>query len=308
MEKSASHKHPVCKKVVLEKSEVQEFHKKHPQKEYKAHIPEGVKVAKDAKPKSVWHAPSKHAVESAPPGTKEPVKSVVESSGVSVAPDEYPYRAIGMLFFGGQTFDFENPTGSVTAALVGPKMIVTAASQIPFSTDGEFWLRFVPGFNDGNEPHGSAFVTHYYGYLDSYTTANNNYVVMELDSPLGSTCGWLGCYANQSSAEYLEYQNWNTVGYPGLAPISFQGLPIERDDVGSEANRKDFFALQLFTATDAPGWYGAPLYGTPADETGGPFVIGVLSGNFEYDGTSYIVYAGGEDLLSLVIWAVANYS
>jgi hypothetical protein len=33
-----------------------------------------------------------------------------------------------------------------------------------------------------------------------------------------------------------------------------------------------------------------------------------VSGNFEYEGTSYIVYAGGEDLLSIVRWAYENYS
>ncbi|KAN0108593.1 hypothetical protein V8E51_008335 [Hyaloscypha variabilis] len=283
MEKSASHKHPVCKRVLLEKKDVQEFLEKHPQKEHAAHIPEGAKVAKDAKPKPVQH------------------------DTTSVAPNEYPYNVIGKLFFGGESFDRENPDGSVTAALVGPNIIVTAASQIPFDTAG-LWLRFVPGFNDGNEPFGSAFVINSYGYLDSSATTNYNYVVMELDTPLGSTCGWLGTYANQSSAEYLEYQNWNTVGYPVQAPILLQKLLIERDDVGGEANRKDFFAKQDFTVADQPGWYGAPMFGTPLDENGGSYVIGVVSGNFEYEGTSYIVYAGGEDLLSIVRWAYENYS
>lgn len=307
-QKTASSEYPICEVIQVEESELKKFREKQTQHKVEAVIPEGLKVAEDAKPKIAPHAASEADLKSAGPTASEVSKSIVERYTTQIAPTEFPYSAAGVLFVG--VGGNANPTGRGTAMVVGlNNMIVTAATIIPFNSPTGWWARFVPGYHDGIEPFGSAWALQCHGFLTATVTSDSNYVVIRLDSPIGQKCGVLGCWESPDSASYLAYQNWNTVGYPYEAPIAVLGLPIERDDLSS-SDRKLLFALQVYNAVADPGWYGAPMYGLPAGEIGGPYIIAVLSGNYYYDKdeASYMVYVGGSQLLSVVQWGMEHWA
>jgi hypothetical protein len=299
----------ICKEIRIEKSELKASLKKKRVHRIEPNIPAGLKLATHFKPESSSPDVLQSGLASGVRESKkrEPRKELTGRTTTTAVSTEYPYSTIGVLFVG-SALDFSNPTGRGTAVVVAANnMVVTAASFIPWGAPGGWWARFVPGFHDGNEPFGSAFATKAYGSIGDIPTDNNNYVVIELDSPIGERCGAMGAYSTTDSDAYLAYQNWNSVGYSADAPIAALGLPIERDDDSGE-NLKIFYALEVFDARNDPGWYGAPMYGNVGGM--GPYVIAVLSGNFydESDEVNYMVYAGGPGLISDITWGVAHFS
>jgi len=299
----------ICKEKRIEESEIKKIlERKHPHK-IEPYIPPGRKLARpnseSASPKVLESELTSAANE---PNVRE-ARKFSQKTTVGVAPTEYPYTTVGVLFVG-SGLDFSTPTGRGTAVVVGlNNMILTAATVIPWSAPGGFWARFVPGYLDGDEPFGSAYAVRWFGYYSSPVLTATDYLVLELDSPIGEKCGWMGAYSTTDNHAYLANQNWNTVGYPAEAPVEGLDILIERDD-DSSLNLKRFYAQDLFDSTKEPGWYGAPMYGSVDGEEPGPYVIAVLVGNFYYDADegNYMMYAGGPELLAVIEWGMANFS
>src|SRR2546421_12178049 len=73
----------------------------------------------------------------------------------------YPWSAFGKLFIGLTTTKTDILWSGV-GALVGPNMVLTSSHTIPWE-HSEYWIRFVPGYNNGTEPSGSSHVVWIHG-------------------------------------------------------------------------------------------------------------------------------------------------
>jgi len=164
----------------------------------------------------------------------------------------------------------------------------------------------LPGFNNGVKSFGSANVINGYGHWNAWASADFDYAVLELDTPLGNTCGWMGIYTSPNAPDYLQFASYDSIGYSVDAPIGVIGLPIQRIN-GEDASHKSFLANNVFDTRTNPNWHGAPLYGADVHLNQ---VIGVLSGSIYYDpdSTNYMVYAGGYDMWAVFAWGLAHWS
>ena len=93
--------------------------------------------------------------------------------------------------------------------------MLTASHIEPWDKQ-QTWMRFVPAYNDGNEPLGSSYVSKWRGvdFTGETGPRENDYVVCLLQERLGDALGYMGAV---SFGKTVQYQNdfYTSVGYPG---------------------------------------------------------------------------------------------
>jgi V8-like Glu-specific endopeptidase len=223
-------------------------------------------------------------------------------------PDGWPWTCVGTLTC---TVPGKKPM-SGTATLVGVRTIATAAHLIPDEAwDGRNWSgQFAAAWYCSSSlagPGATSFVTGGYGYQDH--EAGNDMVVLRLEKPLGS---WIGYFGYRTYDDDWEDKAWWThVGYPGALgqgdyPYRQGPISIFDDDSGPD----DSLELQHY-GDMGDGDSGGPLFGWWPK---GPYLIGVMSGNYRRSGTvlgiadyNHNVHAGGEALSRLCAYGRANW-
>jgi hypothetical protein len=212
---------------------------------------------------------------------------------------DFPWRCIGKVFTG----DATGWTSGGTGVLVGPNLMMTASHVWPWDVPGR-WMLFSPGFRDGRQ-HPDSFVTRVLGVRPDDGPSGFDYVICQLQKPLGEMLGWMG---SQSFAEEEDYYapRWISVGYPswffnGTRPAAEFGIDIDDiddDDPGLELETN-------FDDANGGGWSGGPLWGFIDND---PRVIGIKSG-WEWDvyDPARGVFAGGTLMVDLIKHGLANF-
>ena len=219
----------------------------------------------------------------------------------------FPWVTVGRVF-AGTTSDVTNPAWSGTGVLVGHNLLLTASHLEPWDATTR-WMRFVPNYTDGNEPFGHAYVTQVYGIRNTTDVDGLDYIIGQLDTPLGDALGWMG---SQSFANYDDYRNtfWTSVGYPGSYKNAQE--PDLQNYVAVDGTDGDSDGVKIKTPPfTSEGWSGGPLFGSLVFNQG-PYVIGICSGD-EKDTIFGIVisdnsiFAGGDHMVNLVKYGLANW-
>jgi hypothetical protein len=219
---------------------------------------------------------------------------------LELATAEWPWTAIGKLFIQRRGQQIKIGSG----VLVGPNLLLTASHAMPWET-GDFAVRFVPAYRNGNDVRfGHAYVDQWRGIRHPEGTATGlDYVICKLNWRIGERTGWLGSWWS-SDEDFYERRSWFSVGYPrsflgGERPAVEFNATVEDID-----NEGDGLEIETDNFTDG-GWSGGPLWGWIEDQ---PRVIGICSGK-DKDGLdpTRSVFAGGEHLVDLVRFGIANW-
>jgi V8-like Glu-specific endopeptidase len=193
---------------------------------------------------------------------------------------------------------------SGTAALVGPRVVVTASHLLPFGAPaGASKVLFVPGYFDGASvagPGAASWVTEAVGYTFEPDDQAFDMAVLRLNEPVGDWLGYMGARTYLSGWE--DKPVWEMVGYPGDVAMaqrpSFEvGISVLDDDSDG-----DFLEIEHH-GDSSDGNSGGPLFSFWPN---GPYVIGVLSGlerRTGPDAEDANVSAGGKGMVDLVRWA-----
>ena len=216
---------------------------------------------------------------------------------IGTAQTGYPWQTVGKIQVGWNS-DFTIVQYEGSGVLVNQNLILTAGHVIPWGKSG-WWMRFAAGYRSGETPFGWIYISKCIGYDDVSTPAVNDFAVCQLYSNLGDVCGWMGTHWWADDNVYLS-GIWSCQGYPTQLPIAATNIPIQKVTDGNGEDKL------LFTVEFATGsaWDGGPLWDGGLSGTVNPLVVGVLIGqNFPYS-----VFAGGEDMVNLVIYGIENWS
>ena len=172
-------------------------------------------------------------------------------------------------------------------------------------------MEFVPSYNLGiakdgkREPFGSSYVERVHGVANFGNSAGLDCAICKLYTPLGDRCGWMGSQSWGSEDPYYA-GGWTSVGYPDTAAGGGGEIPVVEFDRGIKDidDDGDGLALETVRFTDH-GWSGGPLWGWI---NGDARVIGVCSGEEYNVGPDRSVFAGGEHMVNLVKYGLANYA
>ena len=221
---------------------------------------------------------------------------------------QYPFRCIGRVLRkspGSSTW-----VGAGSGVLVGPWQMLTASHVLNGDPAGTIY-KFVPAYFHGTRPNEitmrwyEAEIVGTVG-VNVDSVSGYDYLVCELEHPLGLEWSWLGTQWSGSNGFYTNIVR-TSVGYP------------------EDLNDGDVPHGNLFTITNVKnaghnskeiegqgdvnnGWSGGPLYG-PALWTGDT-VVGVLSGSAEGLGPhkpDNVSFAGGEEMVRLVLYGHAHW-
>jgi V8-like Glu-specific endopeptidase len=222
-------------------------------------------------------------------------------------PSGYPWGCIGRLFVWADT-TAANWSSYGSAALIGPRAVLTAAHMVPWGSSNWAAL-FVAGYYDGSStsgPGGQSWVTNAHGYAGNNVTAHDM-AVMRLQDPLGNWLGYLGTKAYADNWEGGAY--WNLVGYPSAVTAerpSWQGsIHVIDDDEDGDAQELEHHG------DDTGGDSGGPFFGFWND---GAYTIGtvsgyeVISGPFGIGDEDNNIVAGGPALNAIVQYARQNWT
>jgi hypothetical protein len=257
-------------------------------------------------PKVIPHRRPLVAQRAANPTVAAPPMKLLHGHNQEAVSTFFPWRTIGKVFVGTDP-NFRDPSGWGTGVLVGPNLMMTASHVVPWeATSGLWWMRFAPGFREG-EPQGSSFVTRVRGIRidDDSDPSGYDYVICRLQQPLGAALGWMG---SQSFGDEDDYTNgrWISVGYPGwffggnrpAVEFDIDIDDIDNDDPGVEleTNYGDAFG---------GGWSGGPLWGIIGNQAR---IIGIKSG-WEVDGYDPArgVFSGGRLMVDLIKHGLAHF-
>jgi len=218
-----------------------------------------------------------------------------------------PYCLIGICFI--QSGD---STTYFTGTLVGSNVILTAGNAIPWG--GSWSMQFIPAYNDGNAPFGVINVSQVYGYNPN-GSCTDDYLVGELDTSIGNELGWFGTYGSGNGGDYQAAGSefWNSVGYPnGTVQITATNFGIDNTGTSDNDGSVDL-DTQVFIQG---GWTGGPVWAqydfNGTDGNLGPWICGVVAGggisvDFWGNISQYQVNEGGNDMVSLVLYAQDNW-
>lgn len=185
----------------------------------------------------------------------------------------YPWRCCGRVI---------TPAGSASGALVGPRHLLTVSHVVDWQeNEGRTgWLRFEPGYFDGNRfPAANAIEVYAFERIvattvDAFDIAAD-YVVCVLDRDVGTDFGWFG--STSYDGAWDEYKYWSHVGYPidlggGTRP-AYEG-PVTVKNSWRPGFLENGFGRNLLTkASTSHGDSGGPFFGWW--ETG-PYIVGVV--------------------------------
>jgi hypothetical protein len=196
--------------------------------------------------------------------------------------------------------------GDGSGALVGPRLVLTAAHSI--DPRAKYSTVFTPGRGNGGASSAlpSARVDAWLvGAADGRVCAND-FAIGVLSQPLGLSLGWLGTRSFSEAWRHLPH--FMHVGLRGGVLPSWQGgISIEDVDHGPSETME----LETFCDSES-GQSGGPLF---AWWQGKPYIVGVMSGyqeEFTYSfpwsfSTSHNVFAGGPGMVARVARMRAEY-
>jgi hypothetical protein len=241
----------------------------------------------------------------------DPNTEFTEKFAVSWAPSGYPYQTVGLVQSGSANTIQHTGTG----VLVGRNLLLTSSQLAPWGQSA-WWIRFAPGFNNGNAPFGWIYVERYYEYQVSTTTTNtptaNDYVICKLYTPVGDSSGWMGAEYFTSDTGYTG-STWSTlalmpwISYPAPLPTLVTDVKVDQvqDGPGDKLLLNAEFGPPVAgSQLSQSGWLGAPLFGPGLQ----PMVVGVFSGLLPVGGSSDSAWAGGMEMTQLISYAINNWA
>jgi V8-like Glu-specific endopeptidase len=224
-------------------------------------------------------------------------------------PDTYPWNCTGRLFVWENYDPNSGPDSYGSAALVGPRHVLTAKHVCPAPTATNWKMLFIPAYYDGTSvagPGARSFASHFV-YLGG-TGAAHDVAVLRLADPLGTQLGWMDIF------DYFAFSGqWGPgsglflkTAYP--ADVAMGLRPSKQDNIQLDSAPANGTSLEFRHKGDvAGGTSGAPLWNWFENPPGvrTPKVEGVTSGAFAntQTGEQYNVDAGGWPLQSIVAFA-----
>jgi len=249
----------------------------------------------------------------------------VAHSGKTLKPDwtqsqvtdttQYPYSCVGIVLI--SVTDSNGRTTSntyCTGVLVGKNLMLTIGSALPWNQNCR--IAFIPGYNNGSAPFGTANVLQWYGYDVPSNQVQQNYAVCQLDRDIGYRTNWMGTAAFASDSTYSN-ANWNSVGY------SSGDVQITATDININNVQDWSGSTQLDTGEFASGgWAGGPMWNLGNNifdlsvnlDPGTAYCVAVWGGYNSTGGflgignTTYDANVGGDDMVYLVIYGINNWS
>ncbi len=221
---------------------------------------------------------------------------------------KYPHRCVGRVSRkvpGSNDF-----VHAGSGSLVGPWHLLTASHVINSSPAGTEY-RFTPAYYYGPRYTDSGFKQHMANIIshigiDTAVVNGYDYVVCELDTPLGLEWGWLGA-SSGSNDDFYTNPLWTTFGYPtDLA--DGERMQAGHVSIDSVEDDKHGGKALLGEGDIYFGWSGGPLTG-PQLWTGTD-AIAVASGSSQGNGNTdpdHVTFAGGPDMVRLVRYARDNW-
>jgi V8-like Glu-specific endopeptidase len=223
----------------------------------------------------------------------------------------YPWSTIGKV----NSYDeLGGAIGGCSGTAVGRNLLLTASHCLPWGRgDGKWQMEFIPAFNGEDlvnpRPYGTAWATQCRGVRNTDKVTGLDYVICQLDIPIGDTTGYMGWQASSSNSFYKD-GTWTSVGYPGDShdgnlQMVEDGIKLDDvDDEGSDGKELESYVY----STD--GWSGGPLFRLVDSD---PRVVGVMSGNekefsfWDFFTADHTVSAGGLHMARLIAYGRENW-
>jgi V8-like Glu-specific endopeptidase len=206
-------------------------------------------------------------------------------------------------------FDTSYPWGSVcrvqtnvgfgSGVLIGPRHVLTASHVLDWSNP---WAK-VTAHMYGNFSSGVAWAVGNWVWTkvskSTWTTVDEDYVVLVLDSYLGNQRGYLGYRTYDSGWDGEPW--WKSIGYAsdvfgGSRPVYQGDFKLDEDDFDYGPGR----AMSTDEGDFMPMQSGSPIF-TWFKSSKWPKVVAVVSAAVKNDSTNYV--SGGSWLSDLIAWA-----
>lgn len=213
---------------------------------------------------------------------------------------EWPWTCVGKLYTCRKGAAI---CGTGTGVMVGPRHMLTASHAMPWGTTDSTIL-FRPSYHGQIDPRfGEAYVRSWIGVkFEGEGARGNDFVICELDWPIGERTGWMGTQWHEDNRWYFAHP-WTSIGYPAVSGGEYPAfrLPVPVRDVIDENSEIQRIITGPFAT---PGWSGGPLWGYPNQDFNAPTVIGIASGG----NSESSLFASGKLMVDLVKAGHATWS
>ena len=221
----------------------------------------------------------------------------------------FPWRTVGRV---------DSPLGYCAGVTIGRRLLLTCNHIIQWNSDGTCgWVRFRPGYYNGNAPFGEAWATRVIYWIqttggDGLTNNETafDYVVCVLDTRMGDIVGYPGYRTYNDGWNDGSY--WQHMGHPsdlsGGERPAFQGGCVISSKSNEGAVGETGYVLGHFNDV-VGGHSGGPVWGWWGSEPW-PRVVGVQSAEAttpSNDTSGDNEFGGGPALSDLISWARSNY-